>query len=118
MLREIWLSLLVLLLLAAPAWAANVNLNTGTFSWTAPVVDATHGAPTSYTMKCGTVTGLYLLTASVAAPTTSVPVKNVVGAGTWFCVVTAVNAGGESPPSNEVTFQGAFPPGSSTLTVQ
>lgn len=108
-----------LLLLAGTVEAANVNLNTATFSWTAPVVDATHGSPVSYTMKCGATTGLYPTTLSVAVPATSVLVKNVVGAGTWFCVVTAVNAGGESPPSNEVTFQGAYPPSPpATLTVQ
>lgn len=122
-LRRSWALLVGVLLLASPAWAANVNLNTATFSWTAPVVDATHGAPASYTMKCGPTTGTYPTTFSVSAfplpPPTSTLVKNVVGAGTWFCVVTAVNAGGESPPSNEITFQGAYPPSPpSTLTVQ
>lgn len=122
-LRRTWVLLVGLLLLAGVAEAATVNLNTATFSWTAPVVDATHGAPASYTMKCGPTTGTYPTTFSVSAfplpPPTSTLVKNVVGAGTWFCVVTAVNAGGESPPSGEVTFQGAYPPSPpATLTVQ
>lgn len=111
--------LLASLLLATPAWA--VNLTTATFSWTAPVVDATHGAPTVYTLKCGTATGgPYSTTVTVAAPATSALVKQVVPTpGTYFCIVTASNAGGESGPSNEVTFQSAYPPSSpSGLTVQ
>ena len=119
-LRRPWALLVGFSLLLLPSFAEALNLTTATFSWAAGIIDATHGAPTSYTMKCGAAGGgPYLSTASVAAPTTTLPVKNVVGAGTWFCVVTAVNAGGESPPSNEVTFSGAYPPSPpATLTVQ
>ena len=118
-LRRPWALLVGFSLLLLPSFAEALNLTTATFSWAAGIIDATHGAPTSYTMKCGPASALYLTTFSVAAPATSVPVKNVVGAGTWFCVVTAVNAGGESPPSGEVTFQGAYPPSPpATLTVQ
>ena len=106
------LLLLVLLLLPTSAWA--VDLGKANFSWTASVVDATHGAPTSYTVKCGTATGgPYTLTGIVngSPPVTIEPVTAVVTtAGTYFCVVTASNAGGESANSAEVSFQGAFSP--------
>lgn len=105
--------LLPFLLVAAGAEAANVNLSTARFSWTAPTVDAVHGAPTTYTLKCGTATGgPYPTTFGVVAtPSPSTLVKNVVPtAGTYFCVVTASNAGGESGGSNEVNFTSGFPP--------
>ena len=104
------LLLILMLLLPTSAWA--VDLGKANFLWTAPVIDATHGAPTSYTVKCGTATGgPYTLTGIVTAPSTTEAVSAVVTtAGTYFCVVTASNTGGESVPSAEITFQGAFSP--------
>ena len=115
------LLLILLLLLPTSVWA--VDLGKANFSWTAPVVDATHGAPTSYTVKCGTATGgPYTMTGIVSGspPVTIEPVTAVVTtAGTYFCVVTASNTGGESVPSAEITFQGAFSPlAPSGLTVK
>ena len=113
--------LLMALVLLWPSTLWALDLGKATFSWTASVVDATHGAPTSYTLKCGTAAGgPYALTLSVPVPATSTAVKNLVTtAGTYFCVVTALNAGGESPASNEVTFQGAWAPSPpATLQVQ
>jgi len=106
-----------LLLLASPAWAAPLNLNLAIFSWTAPAVDSTHGTPVTYTIKCGAATGgPYTLTFVVAAPTTSTLIRNVTpNPGTYFCILTASNATGESPPTLELMFQGVYPaPGSPT----
>ena len=68
-----------------------------TFSWN----------PTSkaewYTLKCGLEHGRYTLPpVIVQAPATQV--QTVASQpGTYFCVVTASNASGESGPSNEMT---------------
>ena len=115
------LALFVVLLLAPSAWA--LDLGKGTFSWTAPIVDSTHGAPTSYTLKCGGAAGgPYALTRAVTGTPlpTSLAVNQVVTTvGTYFCVVTASNVGGEGPPSNEVSFQGDWSPSSpANLQVQ
>ena len=59
-----------------------------------------------YTVKCGTERGRYTLPPVVVkAPATQVPMQAVVNRpGTYFCVVTASNASGESGPSNEIAF--------------
>ena len=115
-----WVFLFVLMLmLPTSVWA--IDLGKANFSWSASVVDATHEAATSYTVKCGTATGgPYALTKSVTAPTITLPVTQVVTtAGNYFCVVSASNTGGESANSAELSFQGAFSPSSpSGLTVK
>ena len=104
--------LLMLMLLATPAWA--LDLGKAPFSWGGPVEDATPSAAESYTIKCGGAAGgPYTLTKAVIGtpPPTTLPVNQVVtSAGTYFCVVTASNAGGEGPPSNEVSFPAAWSP--------
>ena len=103
------LTLALLLALATPAVAQAVTQ----FSWTPGVVDATHQAATSYTVKCGTTAGgPYSVTRTVAGTplATTLAINQVVtAAGRYFCVVTATNAGGESGTSNEVTFSFAPP---------
>ena len=103
------LTLALLLALATPAVAQAVTQ----FSWTPGVVDATHQAATSYTVKCGTTAGgPYSVTRTIAGTplATTLAINQVVtAAGRYFCVVTATNAGGESGPSNEVTFSFAPP---------
>jgi len=71
-----------------------------TISWN-PTPNAEH-----YTLKCGTERGRYTLpSVIVRSPATQVPVQAVTSQpGTYFCVVTASNAVGESGPSNEITF--------------
>ena len=106
------------------AWAAIPP--TKIFSWTASVVDATHGAPTSYTIKCGTTTGgPYPNTISVTGapvPVTVAWAGWTVGTppvqGTFYCIATASNASGESGPSNEVNFIWTPPSPPTNETVQ
>ncbi len=59
-----------------------------------------------YTVKCGTERGRYTMPPVVVkAPATQLPVQAVIKQpGTYFCVVTASNASGESSPSNEIVF--------------
>jgi hypothetical protein len=60
-----------------------------------------------YTVKCGTEPGRYTLPpVTVIGPATSVPLERILGgSGTYFCVVTARNRGGESAPSNEIVLR-------------
>jgi len=104
---------LALVLLAVVAVAAFTL-----FSWTASVVDPTHDAALSYTVKCGNATGgPYPIAGTVPAPATSIPFASVIKApGTYFCVVTASNASGDSGPSNEITFRFAPPNAPTGLT--
>lgn len=73
-----------------------------------PVIDSTHDAPTAWTVKCGSASGgPYTATASSsasAATVTPIVVSSVVGNGTWFCISTMSNAGGESSASAELRF--------------
>lgn len=99
------------------ALAAALLLNPHTFTWNAPVGPQ---PVSTYTVKCGNALGgPYPLAASIAAPTTTLPVANVVTIrGTYFCVVTASNIAGESGASNEVSFQvetAPSPPGGFTV---
>jgi len=75
---------------------------------TSPSSISWYPTPTAerYTLKCGTEHGRYTLPpVIVRAPTTEVPVQAVASQpGTYFCVVTASNAAGESGPSNEMVF--------------
>lgn len=86
-------------------------------TWTAPT---TGGAPTSYNVKRSTTTGTETTIASVPVPTTTYSDTTGVGGTKYFYVVTAVNATGESGPSNEAsaTFFLAAPgaPGSLAAT--
>ena len=108
--RILWLVFALLLVATTPAWAANPT----TFTWTASVVDATHSAPTYYTVKCGTVTGgPYTMIASTASAVTTLPIASVPGVtapGTYYCVITASNLAGESGNSAQVAFSLATVP--------
>ena len=85
------------------------DISTKSFTWTAPVVDAKHGAADHYNMKCrSTPSGEYLIkrvdpVPPSRTPPTEVLVKQVLTTpGIYFCVVTAENRFGESDPSNEI----------------
>ena len=111
--------LLVLGILAQGiAQTLSVDLNQASFTWTASVADATHGTPTSYTMKCGTAAGgPYSTTKSVVGtplPTSIAANQVLTTPGTYFCVVTASNQFGESLASNEVTFAIGYGPSGPT----
>jgi len=71
-----------------------------TLNWTAPTAG---GAPTSYNVKRGTAAGAETQLASVTVPATTYVDSAGVGGTKYFYVVTAVNSGGESVPSNEVS---------------
>ena len=84
-------------------WRKAPQLTAGspkTISWD-PTPNAEH-----YTLKCGTEHGRYMLPpVIVRSPATQVLVQSIASRpGTYFCVVTASNASGESDPSNEITF--------------
>ncbi len=94
---------------SAQAQALNVDMNTKSFAWNAPVVDPKHGPPTHYNMKCRLSPGGKYLIKRVdpvppsRTPPTGVLVKKVLTTpGIYFCVVTAANQFGESAPSNEI----------------
>lgn len=71
-----------------------------TLTWSMP---AAGGAPTSYNVKRSTASGAETQLASVPAPATTYIDNAGVGGTKYFYIVTAVNAGGESGPSNEAT---------------
>lgn len=115
--RRLWLAG-ALLLLVAPVWAANPT----TFTWTGSVVDATHFAPTAYTVKCGTIAGgpyPFAGTVTGSPVPTSEAISAVLNlAGNFFCVAVAMNAGGTSGPSNEVSFLFGTPNAPTLLQAQ
>lgn len=99
-----------LLLLATPAFADTIKLE-----WTAPTTD-TSGAPlkslTGYKLYLSTKSGTYTSPYQYisGAVTNASVVKTTPG--TYYAVVSAYNASGESDKSNEVTFQVVvLPPG-------
>ena len=109
------LAAIVVLIPAGAQSAVNVDLNTRSFVWTPGAVDATHPAPLSYNMKCGTTTGVYTIIVAVnpvtgqTTPPTQVPLNAVLTSpGVYFCAVTAVNQFGESLPSNEVNLNAGY----------
>ena len=57
-----------------------------------------------YRLHYGTASGNYTQIQDVGNRTMAT-VSNLTAGQTWFFVVTAYNAGGESPPSNEVSFR-------------
>ncbi len=82
---------------------ATVYIGQAVCSWSAPV---SGGAVVTYTTKFGTASGgPYPTTYAVSAPTLSVRLQTAnPSLGTFFSVVTASNAAGESAPSNEVQY--------------
>ncbi|HEX9122219.1 MAG TPA: fibronectin type III domain-containing protein [Actinomycetota bacterium] len=87
---------------AAPAVTASSPL-TGEIllSWTAPADGGS--AITGYNVYRGVSAGTEALFASVSASTTTFNDTGLTTGDTWFYVVTAVNAFGESAPSTEVS---------------
>ena len=90
--------------------AVTVVGNTATFSWTPP---SGGGAATSYMLFAGVTPGFAVPIASLPLPNTPGTVVGGIPAGTYYARVIAINGGGMSPPSNDVTIvvAGAAPPG-------
>lgn len=97
------------------------------FTITPGVVDATHGAPLTYTVTCGTVkggpypiVGIPVNALPPPAPTNE-PFAQVIpvgtASGTYFCVAKATNATADSGNSPEITLP-FTPPSTPVLTVQ
>lgn len=118
-LRDFWiiwaLTLALFLVMAGGVFAQvliAVDIDRQSLSWDAPVGG---GAVGEYRVKCGSISGNYTKITPVAAPATSIPVRDAIdGLGAWFCVVTAANQFGESGPSNEITFEAGMKPGAPT----
>lgn len=95
---------LATVLLASQAQALTVKL-----AWDAPPLSS--GIPDGYTMYRKIGNGQFELLATVGAITLTYTDNQAV-LGQQCYHVTAFNAGGESPPSNEACFQGVQAPGS------
>ncbi len=95
----------------APTLSGSVSGTTASLTWTP---SPTGGAPTSYIIQAGTAPGASnVFNGNVGAITTlSAP----VAPGTYYVRVRAVNAGGVSGPSNEVTLVVGGAPGQPTVT--
>jgi hypothetical protein len=98
------------IILASLLFASNVYADTFNLAWDATTQDS-DGAPLtaplqSYKLYVSTINPVPLTTpfATITAPTTTRSVVQNVP-GTYFAVVTAVNANGESLPSNTISFQ-------------
>ena len=96
--------------------AASVAGNTASFTWNAP---ATGGPVASYLLVAGTTPGFAIPIATVSLPGTPGAAIPGVPPGTYYVRILALNAGGTSGPSNEVTVTVAGPaaPGAPTLNV-
>ena len=94
--------------------AVSVSGTTAHFTW---VPAATGGVATSHLLVAGTTAGFVIPIASVALPGTPGTTIPNVPPGTYYVRVLAVNGGGTSGPSNEVTVIVASPslPGAPTL---
>jgi hypothetical protein len=84
-------------------WLVPVALYGQTLTWDASAVDATHSAPTGYTVQWGTASGVYTQTLD-AKLATSVPVPTLAPATYFFTVVARGDVGVVSVPSNEVQY--------------
>lgn len=79
--------------------AATPGNNSVSLTWTAPA-----GSPASYNVKRSTTSGSgYVTVSTLGAVTGTSFTDNVVGGTTYYYVVSAVNAGGESANSSEVS---------------
>lgn len=116
------LLLAVLLPMLALAQTVTVDLNKAKLAWDwAPAPAPLDGNPDSFNAKCGKATKVYTVTTPINDPLArTVNLKQIIPSqGLWFCAVTAVNRVGESPASNEVTFDaGAVPAAPANLRVQ
>jgi hypothetical protein len=90
---------------AAPAAVAQ-GRGTVTLSWTPPTVneDCTPARLTSYRIYWGNTRGNYPHMVSLDNPGLSRYVVEQLTPATWYFVVTAVSADGESAPSNEIAW--------------
>lgn len=103
--RKLWITLPMLLVICLVLfWPHGILQAQGghniTLNWSAPT---TGGAPTSYNVKRSTATGTEVTIGTTMASTRTFVDSTGTGGTTYFYVVTAVNSGGESVPSNEVS---------------
>lgn len=111
------LTLWLMTLWATNSWGQTVlavNLDTAKFTWT--FTQGTGGVVKEFRIKCGAATKTYTIVFKPIAPTAREQlIKPVItGSGKYFCVVVANNDGGDSPPSNEVSFTTDTPPAAPT----
>ena len=94
--------------------AAFVAGDSVTFTWTAP---STGGPVASYLLVAGTTAGFAVPIATASLPGTPGAAIAGVPSGTYFVRILALNAGGMSGPSNEVSviIVGPSAPGAPTL---
>lgn len=105
------LSAIFMALLSVSALAADIRL-----AWTDTNPPAAQ--ITKYTIKWGVSPGVYTSTKDIPAPNQQGTVTGLTP-GTYYFVVTASNAWGESGPSNEVQTPPGLPvPVTITITIQ
>lgn len=105
--KKLWIIapifILTYALILFPLGMRSVHAQTGhsiKLTWNAPT---TGGAPTSYNVKRGTSAGTETQLATVPVAQTNFTDSTGTGGTTYFYIITAVNSGGESAPSNEVS---------------
>jgi hypothetical protein len=91
LLTALWLGVLMVQSVSAQT-VLSVPLQTGQLVWDAPVATPTSSLPTGYIISCGaSITRL-------AAPATSIPVRDFIqGPGSYTCTIAAENGFGSSP---------------------
>jgi len=99
---------------AEPPAPTDLNKTALAWHWT----QGSAGAAEYFRVKCGKAAGAHTLVTTLSSPDArSVPLVTVItGSGLWYCVVTAVNTYGESPPSNEIFFDAGAAPSAPTDT--
>ena len=88
--------------------AATVNMETSTIDW--DWAQGGGGVVTEFRVKVGPASGNYTRTTVVQNPAArSLDALTAIGvSGTWWAIVTAANADGESSPSNEISFDAFY----------
>ena len=102
--------LLVFTTLAQAQTTIAVDITRAKFTWT--WTQGSGGAVAAFRMKCGATAGNYTLLVSIPDPAArSLALSDVVTSpGKYFCTISAANAFGESPNSNEVSFDAGIAP--------
>lgn len=108
---------------AAPTCVTGVKgaAPTASLTFTAPTLNQDGSAvttPLTYNLYQATASGTEVKVSSALAGSPIVVSTNLTSATTFYWYVTAVSAGGESAPSNEVCkIFPASPPGTITITI-
>lgn len=101
----LWLVLAVIFGVTWPARVLRAQTTTHgvTLTWTAPAATSTNGPATSYNVLRGTASGTETQLATVTAPTVTYFDSTGAQGTKYFYVVTATNALGTGPATNEVS---------------